>query len=129
VLMAFGAWRSSLPWFPIATRAHREVALLVEMLADDYARRVVDDRTLATAIALVSSETPRAASAASAMESHDSWAPVGSSREQLAARVGRLVDGRSALALPGRVLVIAASVALILVPTVLLLLPTAFAAA
>jgi Zn-dependent protease with chaperone function len=146
VLMAFGAWRSSLPWFPIATRAHREVGLLVEMLADDYARRVVDDRTLATAIVLVSTETPSPAlppavpvapvataapaepgalprGAAESSDPFDSWAPVGSSRQQLSARVGRLVDGRQPLALPARILVVALAIALVLVPTVLLLLP------
>lgn len=55
VLLAFRSWRSALPWFPIATRAETAVGLLVEMLADDEARRQVDDRTLATAIALVGS--------------------------------------------------------------------------
>ncbi|TFD81634.1 M56 family peptidase [Cryobacterium fucosi] len=55
VLLAFRSWRSALPWFPIATRAETAVGLLVEMLADDQARREVDDRTLATAIALVGS--------------------------------------------------------------------------
>ena len=53
VLLAFKSWHSALPWFPIANRAETAVALLVEMLADDQARQVVDDRTLATAIALV----------------------------------------------------------------------------
>ncbi|MDJ0348491.1 M56 family metallopeptidase [Cryobacterium sp. PH29-G1] len=53
VLLAFKSWHSALPWFPIANRAENAVALLVEMLADDHARRVVDDRTLARAIALV----------------------------------------------------------------------------
>jgi len=53
VLLAFKSWRSALPWFPIANRAENAVALLVEMLADDRARHVIDDRTLATAIALV----------------------------------------------------------------------------
>ncbi|MBC7443669.1 MAG: M48 family metalloprotease [Ramlibacter sp.] len=55
VLLAFKSWHSALPWFPIANRAENAVALLVEMLADDRARRVVPDRTLATAIALVGS--------------------------------------------------------------------------
>ncbi len=55
VLLAFRSWRSALPWFPIATRAETAVGLLVEMLADDEARRQVDDRTLAMAIALVGS--------------------------------------------------------------------------
>ena len=53
VLLAFKSWHSALPWFPIANRAENAVALLVEMLADDHARRVVDDQTLARAIALV----------------------------------------------------------------------------
>ena len=53
VLLAFKSWHSALPWFPIANRAENAVALLVEMLADDHARRVVDDHTLARAIALV----------------------------------------------------------------------------
>ncbi|MET0976171.1 MAG: M56 family metallopeptidase [Leifsonia sp.] len=55
VLLAFKAWHSALPWFPIANRAENAVALLVEMLADDNARREVDGETLATAIALVGS--------------------------------------------------------------------------
>lgn len=70
VLLAFKSWHSALPWFPIANRAENAVALLVEMLADDRARRVVDDRTLATAIALVglgqqpSPDAPASAAAA-----------------------------------------------------------------
>jgi Zn-dependent protease with chaperone function len=56
VLIAFKAWRASLPWFPIAYRAQREVGLLVEMLADDRARRFVDDAVLARAIALVAAD-------------------------------------------------------------------------
>ena len=34
LLVAFSAWRSALPWFPIATRAHEAVGLLIELLAD-----------------------------------------------------------------------------------------------
>lgn len=49
VLVLFRAWYASLPWFPIAYRAQREVALLVE-LADDHARRTVDDAVLSDAI-------------------------------------------------------------------------------
>lgn len=54
VLVAFRAWHSALPWFPIAARAAEEVAVLVELLADDTARRTVPDATLARAIATVS---------------------------------------------------------------------------
>lgn len=50
LLMAFKAWRMALPWFPIASRAEGAVAMLVEMLADDAARRVVPDEVLASAV-------------------------------------------------------------------------------
>ncbi|WP_417564529.1 M56 family metallopeptidase [Microbacterium sp.] len=50
LLLAFRAWRSALPWFPIAARAEAEVTALVEMLADDHARREVRDEVLARAI-------------------------------------------------------------------------------
>jgi hypothetical protein len=118
--MAFGAWRSSLPWFPIATRAHREVGLLVEMLADDFARRAVDDRTLATAIALVSTQTPQSLP----QDPFDSWEPVAESQQQLASRVARLLDGSPRLSRVGRTIVGAAALALVAVPTVLLVVPS-----
>lgn len=50
LLLAFRAWRAALPWFPVAARAETEVAALVEMLADDHARREVRDEVLARAI-------------------------------------------------------------------------------
>lgn len=50
LLVAFKAWRQALPWFPIAARAETEVSALVEMLADDVARRTQPDETLARAI-------------------------------------------------------------------------------
>ncbi|MGI9824800.1 M56 family metallopeptidase [Agromyces sp. Marseille-Q5079] len=53
VLLSFRAWHSALPWFPIANRAERAVALLTEMLADDTARREVGDLTLGSAMLLV----------------------------------------------------------------------------
>jgi Zn-dependent protease with chaperone function len=58
LLVAFRAWRSALPWFPIAARAAEEVDVLVELLADDGARRVVSDGTLARAIAAVATVEP-----------------------------------------------------------------------
>jgi Zn-dependent protease with chaperone function len=58
LLVAFRAWRSALPWFPIAARAAEEVDVLVELLADDGARRVVSDATLARAIAAVATVEP-----------------------------------------------------------------------
>lgn len=58
LLVAFRAWRSALPWFPIAARAAQEVDVLVELLADDSARRVVPDATVARAIAAVANVEP-----------------------------------------------------------------------
>lgn len=55
VLLSFRAWHSALPWFPIANRAERAVAVLAEMLADDAARREVGDRALHSAMLLVGS--------------------------------------------------------------------------
>ncbi len=57
LLVAFRAWRSALPWFPIAARAEEEVGVLVELLADDHARRTADDATLARAIVAVAAHS------------------------------------------------------------------------
>lgn len=53
LLVAFRAWRAALPWFPIAALAEDEVAALVEMLADDRARRSAPGEALARAILTV----------------------------------------------------------------------------
>jgi hypothetical protein len=58
VLVAFRAWRNALPWFPIAARAASEGGVLVELLADDRARRVSSDAVLARAIAAVATVEP-----------------------------------------------------------------------
>jgi Zn-dependent protease with chaperone function len=55
VLLAFRAWHSALPWFPIANRAERSVVLLTEMLADDRARREAGDDALRRALMQVGS--------------------------------------------------------------------------
>ena len=55
VLLAFRAWHSALPWFPIANRAERSVVLLTEMLADDRARREAGDDALRRAMLQVGS--------------------------------------------------------------------------
>lgn len=72
LLLAFRAWRSALPWFPVAAYAEVEVAALVEMLADDVARRDVRDRDLVRAILTVgASGTSPADSAGSATRRSD----------------------------------------------------------
>ena len=120
VLLAFRAWRGSLPWFPIATRAHEAVAILVEMLADDQARRVVSDETLVRSIAIVASESPDATVAALTPDGSSAMAADSPSASR---RISRLVDGMPPLGLPARVFAVASAVALVAVPTVLLLWP------
>ena len=107
VLIAFRAWHASLPWFPIAYRAQREVGLLIEMLADDRARRSVDTATLARAIAAVGA-TATASSA------------------ELSKRILRLE--LPPLPLAGEALVIGCAAALLGVPTVLLFAPALLSA-
>ena len=70
VRLAFRAWHSALPWFPIANRAERSVVTLTEMLADDGARRSVGKDALLRALERVgnageSGAFPDAASGAS----------------------------------------------------------------
>ncbi|WP_394552123.1 M56 family metallopeptidase [Agromyces sp. MMS24-JH15] len=56
VLVAFRAWHSALPWFPIANRAERAVTQLTEMLADDRARHEAGDDALGSALRLLGSD-------------------------------------------------------------------------
>jgi Zn-dependent protease with chaperone function len=51
LLLAFEAWRAALPGFPAARIASEQVARLVEMAADDRARRRVGSPDLVRAIA------------------------------------------------------------------------------
>jgi len=114
VLMLFRAWHASLPWFPIAYRAQQEVAVLIELLADDHARRVVDDATLASAIAQVGAG--RSASDSPAWDT---------TVDALGIRLDRLTQAPLPKGLEA--LVVAAAVALLAVPTVLLFAPAALA--
>lgn len=117
VLVLFRAWYASLPWFPIAFRAQREVGMLVEMLADDTARRSVPDQVLARAIVLVGAGQNRQLVEPGAGE----WGGETSVTE-LGARLSRLQF--VPLPRPVEALVVAAGVALLAVPTVLLFAPT-----
>jgi len=123
VLVVFRAWHSSLPWFPIAYRAQREVGLLIEMLADDRARRSVDDGVLARAIALVGSG---GSSSPSTVDVSLAIPVESSSPQDVRSRVLRIAR---AAPLPTAVeaLIVGASGALIAVPTVLLLAPAVVA--
>jgi Zn-dependent protease with chaperone function len=115
VRLAFRAWHSALPWFPIANRAERSVVTLTEMLADDGARRTVGTDALLRALERVgnageSGSFPDAASGASP------------DAAMLAARLDRLErpEAGSGSTLPATVrgIVLAASVALVTIPVI-----------
>ncbi|MBI5161224.1 MAG: M48 family metalloprotease [Micrococcales bacterium] len=103
LLVAFRAWHSALPRFPVAALAEGRVAELVEMLADDRARRSIADAVLARAIHRVG-EVGSASSAAAA-----------------ARRAARL--SAPPLAASERAAVVLGSVALVTVPTLWIALP------
>lgn len=118
LLIAFRAWQKALPWFPIAYRADREVGMLVEMLADDQARHVAPDKILASAIALV---------AGARSDTDDELAerallPVASA-QQTRNRVRRLLEPSEPISLVLRLGIGTLAVALVAVPTILLLTP------
>jgi Zn-dependent protease with chaperone function len=116
VLVAFRAWHVSLPWFPVASRAEREVGLLVEMLADDRARRRIPAGTLARAIALIVGAADQDGARVPAAAS----TPMG--RDSLV-RAMRLARGVTPLPRTTRALIALAAAALVMVPTILLLAP------
>lgn len=118
LLVAFRAWRVSLPWFPVASRAEREVGRLVELLADDRARRTVPAAALARAIALIggSLDLP-----------DDPDSPAGADRSASLKRIARLSQPAAPLPSAGAALVVASAVALPALPTALLLLPIGIA--
>jgi Zn-dependent protease with chaperone function len=120
VLVAFRAWHASLPWFPVAYRAEREVGALIEMLADDRARASVDDAALARAIALVGDAGQPYL--ADRTDGSILGGPGTELRPTSLARVTRLT-GADTLPTGAGALVIGASIALLVVPTALLLLP------
>ncbi|KFF60660.1 hypothetical protein JF66_02785 [Cryobacterium sp. MLB-32] len=120
VLLAFKSWRSALPWFPIANRAEHAVALLVEMLADDHARRVIDDRTLATAIALVGlGQQPEAGSPESAVPA---WAAHVPEQPLVAQRVHRLMTPAAPLSSLESWAALTSAIVLVISPAVVLVL-------
>lgn len=123
LLVAFGAWRSALPWFPIATRAHEAVGLLVELLADDRARRTVSERTLSHAVARVALAGATACGDPGRRPLGPGEAVAAPTREWVKARVARLTETDGPTAPRLRIAVVAASAALVALPALLLLQP------
>jgi Zn-dependent protease with chaperone function len=118
LLIAFRAWHLSLPWFPIAYRAEREVGALVEMLADDRARRGVPDIALASAIALVAGARTNSSDEPSDL----AVLPVATA-QQTRNRVRRLLEPAEPIGIQMRLGIGALAVALVAVPTILLFTP------
>ncbi len=127
VLLAFRAWHAALPWFPIANRAENAVGLLVEMLADDDAKREVDPHTLARAIALVGTAQPSASGAmnqASTASEAASLLPLSTTdaaRSPLTQRVMRLVQPEPPLQPISRLLVLTGAAVLVILPLYVLM--------
>lgn len=114
VLLVFRAWNSALPWFPIANRAERAVAILVEMLADDRARSEVADSTLASAIALVAGN-------ATGEQGPDPALPAAADTTAVSARLSRLLAPAPPLPVLAKVGVWMLAFLLIIIPATYLL--------
>ncbi|WP_293694897.1 M56 family metallopeptidase [uncultured Agrococcus sp.] len=125
VLTLFAAWAIALPWFPVATRARRSVELLIEMLADDMARRTVPARDVAEAIKhiAVGSSTGGSHAAAIGAPAADDDADESDTGRPLPAelRIRRLLAPPEPLPIAGRFGLVAVSVLLVGVPTVAML--------
>jgi bla regulator protein blaR1 len=114
VLLPFSALARAFPRSRLVRRAHSTVALLVEMLADDRARRQRPARELATALLRVGvSGAGRAPSGA--------LASVSAADGEVAARVARLLTPAPRLPVPARCLVCSSAAVLAAVPVALLL--------
>jgi Zn-dependent protease with chaperone function len=113
VLLPFGALLRAFRWTGVALEAHAAVGLLVEMLADDRARRHRPALELATALLRVGA-AGGAAAPAGALAVADG---------QVAARVSRLLRPAPRLSVLSLVLIAVAAVGIVAVPVALLALP------
>jgi beta-lactamase regulating signal transducer with metallopeptidase domain len=117
VLLPFIALLSAFRWCQPARAAHQAVALLVEMHADDRARRQLPARELATALLRVGAaggcQAPSGALAISDAESGG----------EVAQRVTRLLRPAPSLPLPALVLIGAAAALAVTVPVAVLVMP------
>ena len=110
VLLPFTALRAAFPWSHTCTEAYREVAMLVEMLADDRALRARPARELVSALVRVGT---------AGQVSVGTLAALAGSDGEVTARVHRLLQPRHPLPVPavagiclGSALLAAAPVAL-----------------
>jgi Zn-dependent protease with chaperone function len=141
VLLPFSALLRAFGWSALALEANSQVALLVEMMADDRARRRLPARELATALLRVGASGGRAPSGALAVAgtpagatagAHSASAPIGARAPrvpaatidgQLAARVTRLLRPPPGLPVAAVILLGAVAALLVLAPAAAVLLP------
>jgi hypothetical protein len=117
VLLPFVALQNGFAWSPVVRKAHQAVALLIEMHADDRARRHRPARELATALLRVGAAGGGLAPSG-ALAAADAAADC-----DVAARVTRLLRPAPGLSGPALVLVALAATLAIVVPAALLVLP------
>lgn len=111
VRLAFRAWHSAIPWFPIANRAERAVVTLTEMLADDGARRAVGDDALRRALLRVGNAGESASYPDAAVGADPDAAMLAARLERLGPAPERPGDPQ-----PTRIAALAAAAVLIAIP-------------
>ncbi|HEY1641243.1 MAG TPA: M56 family metallopeptidase [Streptosporangiaceae bacterium] len=123
VIQPFRAWQQTFPFLPAARRATAAVELLVEMTADDAARRRCGAAPLAAALAALADPAPGDSPPASP---DGRPSPAGRERAapgdgQVAARMARLTSAPRPLPRLAAGLVCAAAVILVALPPAILL--------
>src|ERR1700722_545361 len=117
VLLPFVALLNGFAWSPVVRRAHQAVALLIEMHADDMARRHRPARELATAVL-------RVGAAGGGLAPSGALAAVQPAMDcDVAARVTRLLRPAPGLSVSALALVALAATLAIMVPAGVLLMP------
>jgi Zn-dependent protease with chaperone function len=117
VLLPFVALLNGFAWFPVVRQAHQAVALLIEMHADDMARRHRPARELATALLRVGAAGGGLAPSG-ALAAADSVSDC-----DVAARVTRLLRPAQSLPVSALALIALAATLAITVPVGVLLMP------
>jgi Zn-dependent protease with chaperone function len=135
VLLPFTALLRAFRWSATARAANKEVALLVEMLADDRARRLRPARELATALLRVGASGGGAAPAGALAVAGSTGRPrlagsfsrakasTGTIDGELAARVTRLLRPPPGLCVASQAMLLTVALLVVAAPAAALLLP------
>ena len=108
LVMPFAAWHRALPYFSATAIGLNSVNRLIELMADDQAREHVDAQILARAVGSAAAMNPDHRSDLSTQ------------------RIQRLVHPLDSARIPVRLMSIGLAVLLVLVPTMLIVVPSAF---